>query len=483
MHDRLFSRQFCIGGKWINGDSGDYFNVSNPANSEIVGEVGNANLQVADWAIASAEKAQVFWKSKSGKQRSEILRNWYNRVMEALPDLAFILTKEQGKPLAEAEAEIRYAASFIEWFSEEAKRIYGDTMAHPSPTHRIITLKQPVGVVAAITPWNFPAAMVTRKLAPALAAGCTVVLKPSQHTPLTSLALAQLALEAGLNKGEINVVTSTHSGSIGEKLCTDKRIKKVSFTGSTEIGKRLMGMAAGTVKKLSLELGGNAPFLVFEDADLELAIQGAIASKYRNAGQTCVCTNRFIVHSSKARLFAQRLAEESKKLVLGNGLDQGVQLGPLINEEAVKKVEELVENAISLGAETVLPGKRVDSERLLYQPVVLLNGNSSMQLAREEIFGPVCVIYSFETEVEAIEMANDTPYGLAAYLYTRDLNRFWRISEALEYGIVGINEGIISNEIGPFGGIKESGFGREGSKYGLDEYLVIKYLCLGNINT
>lgn len=482
MDNLLYSRKFCVGGKWIDNKTGEYFKVTNPANFEVVGEVGNADLELVELAISSAEYAQKSWRIKSGKERSEILRRWYNRVMEALPELSLILTKEQGKPLAEAESEIRYAASFIEWFAEEAKRVYGETMPHPSATHRIITIKQPVGVVAAITPWNFPAAMVTRKIAPALAAGCTVVLKPSQYTPLTSLALVQLALEVGMDNGEINVITSTQSALVGEKLCTDKRIRKVSFTGSTETGKKLMGLASGTVKKLSLELGGNAPFIVFEDADLEKAVKGALASKYRNAGQTCVCTNRFLVHHSIAYQFAKRLAEESEKLLVGNGQEPGVQIGPLINESALQKVEELVENALKLGAQMVLKGKRISPQRLYYKPAVLINGNSSMQLAKEEIFGPVSVVYTFDSELEAIAMANDTPYGLAAYLFTTDLNRFWRVSEALEYGIIGVNEGIVSNEVGPFGGIKESGYGREGSKYGIEEYLIIKYICLGQIN-
>ena len=479
MVESFLEGKVFVGGKWVDSASGQFFKVINPADGSHVGLVADCSISQVDEAIIAANSAFIEWKKRSGKQRSQVLRKWFDLVMEHQQELALLLTKEQGKPLAEAEAEIRYAASFIEWFAEEAKRICGDVMQHPLPTHRILTIKQAIGVIAAITPWNFPAAMVTRKLAPALAAGCTVVLKPSQHTPLTALALGELARQAGLNQGELNIVTSSKSSAIGTKLCEDTRIKKISFTGSTEVGKQLMAHSSSTLKKLSLELGGNAPFIVFEDADLEKAVQGAITSKYRNAGQTCVCTNRFLVHRQLAFSFAALLAKESAALKIGNGLEPGIQIGPLINAAAIEKVETLVADALSKGGQIVLDGKRVDAESLYFKPMVITTANESMQLFNEEIFGPVSVIYTFDTEEEAIQMANNTPYGLAAYVYTSDLNRFWRVSEALDFGMVGINEGLISNEVGPFGGVKESGFGREGSKYGIEEYLVQKYLCLG----
>jgi succinate-semialdehyde dehydrogenase/glutarate-semialdehyde dehydrogenase len=479
MIESFLEGKVFVGGKWEVSDSGDFFNVLNPADGSVVGTVADCSLQQTDVAILAANAAILEWKRKSGKQRSLVLRKWFDLVMAHQQELAQLLTKEQGKPIAEAEAEIRYAASFIEWFAEEAKRVYGDVMQHPLPTHRILTIKQPIGVVAAITPWNFPAAMVTRKLAPALAAGCTVVLKPSQHTPLTALALGELARQAGLNQGELNIVTSSKSSAIGAKLCNDTRIKKISFTGSTEVGKQLMAHSASTLKKLSLELGGNAPFIVFEDADLDKAVQGAITSKYRNAGQTCVCTNRFLVQRKLASSFATLLAKESAALKIGNGLEPGVQIGPLINAGAVKKVEALVADAVGKGAQILFEGENTAPHALFFQPMVITDADESMLLSKEEIFGPVSVIYTFDTEEEAIQMANNTPFGLAAYVYTSDLNRFWRVSEALDYGMVGINEGLISNEVGPFGGVKESGFGREGSKYGIEEYLVLKYLCLG----
>jgi succinate-semialdehyde dehydrogenase/glutarate-semialdehyde dehydrogenase len=479
MNESFLEGKVFVGGKWVDSVSGKIFKVYNPADGSLVGSVADFSMQQADEVILAANVAIIEWKKKSGKQRSLVLRKWFDLVIENQQELALILTKEQGKPLAEAEAEIRYAASFIEWFAEEAKRVYGDVMQHPLPSHRILTIKQAIGVVAAITPWNFPAAMVTRKLAPALAAGCTVVLKPSQHTPLTALALGELARQAGLNHGELNIVTSSNSSAIGAKLCEDSRIKKISFTGSTEVGKQFMAHSASSLKKLSLELGGNAPFIVFEDADLNKAVQGAITSKYRNAGQTCVCTNRFLVQRKLASSFADLLAKESAALKIGNGLELGVQIGPLINAAAVEKVQALVADAVGKGAQIVLDGKRVDDQALFVQPIVITAANESMQLSKEEIFGPVSVIYTFDIEEEAIQMANNTPFGLAAYVYTSDLNRFWRVSEALDFGMVGINEGLISNEVGPFGGVKESGFGREGSKYGIDEYLVLKYLCLG----
>ncbi len=479
MIESFLEGKVFVGGKWEVSVSGDFFNVLNPADGSVVGTVADCSLQQTDVAILAANAAILEWKRKSGKQRSLVLRKWFDLVIAHQQELAQLLTKEQGKPIAEAEAEIRYAASFIEWFAEEAKRVYGDVMQHPLPTHRILTIKQPIGVVAAITPWNFPAAMVTRKLAPALAAGCTVVLKPSQHTPLTALALGELARQAGLNQGELNIVTSSKSSAIGAKLCNDTRIKKISFTGSTEVGKQLMAHSASTLKKLSLELGGNAPFIVFEDADLDKAVQGAITSKYRNAGQTCVCTNRFLVQRKLASSFATLLAKESAALKIGNGLEPGVQIGPLINAGAVKKVEALVADAVGKGAQILFEGENTAPHALFFQPMVITHADESMLLSKEEIFGPVSVIYTFDTEEEAIQMANNTPFGLAAYVYTSDLNRFWRVSEALDYGMVGINEGLISNEVGPFGGVKESGFGREGSKYGIEEYLVLKYLCLG----
>lgn len=468
-----------IGGTWIGVSSKQYFDVLNPYNSKSIAKVAECLDSEAERAIMAANSAFLNWKNKSGKQRSVVMRRWFDLVMENLKELAILLTTEQGKPLAEAEAEINYAASFIEWFAEEAKRIGGDVMQHPLPSHRILTFKQAIGVVAAITPWNFPAAMVTRKIAPALAAGCTVVLKPSQYTPLTALALGELARQAGLDNGEINILTSSKSAELGALLCEDVRIKKVSFTGSTEVGKKLMALSASSLKKLSLELGGNAPFIVFEDADIEKAVKGAMLSKYRNAGQTCVCTNRFLIHRKVINSFAARLAKETATLKIGNGLEPGIQIGPLINRSAVEKVESLLADAVSKGAKIALDNKSLAVEGNFQQPVVVTNANDSMQLSKEEIFGPVSVLYSFETEQEAIQIANNTPYGLAAYVYTSDLNRFWRVSEALDFGIIGINEGLVSNEVGPFGGVKESGFGREGSKYGIDEYLALKYLCVG----
>ncbi|HSH41165.1 MAG TPA: NAD-dependent succinate-semialdehyde dehydrogenase, partial [Arenicellales bacterium] len=431
-------------------------------------------------AIEAAEKAWPAWRKLLAKERASILRKWFNLIMENQEDLARLMTLEQGKPLAESRGEVAYGASFIEWFAEEAKRVYGDTIHHPLPGKRIVVLKQPIGVSAAITPWNFPAAMITRKCAPALAVGCTTVVKPAEDTPLTALALADLGERAGIPPGVLNVVTGAPQ-AIGGELTSNPVVRKLSFTGSTEVGKLLIEQSASTVKKVSMELGGNAPFIVFDDADIDAAVEGAMASKFRNTGQTCVCANRILVQEGVYNEFAERLAEAVSGLKVGPGTEEGVNQGPLINQEALEKVEYHVRDAASKGAGVMVGGERHELGGTFYQPTVLRDVTRDMALNSEETFGPVAPLLSFKSEEEAVRIANDTPYGLASYFYSRDIARVWRVAESLEYGIVAINEGIFSNEVAPFGGVKESGIGREGSKYGIDEYLELKYLCMGNI--
>ncbi|MDH3314387.1 MAG: NADP-dependent succinate-semialdehyde dehydrogenase [Gammaproteobacteria bacterium] len=480
-NDALFRQQCYINGAWVDADDGEVIEVNNPATGEIIGTVPSLKTKETRGAIEAANAAWGEWRSKTGKERCNILRKWYNLMMENQEDLAILMTTEQGKPLAESRGEIAYAASFIEWFGEEAKRIYGDVINHPLPGKRIVVLKQPIGVVASITPWNFPAAMITRKCAPALAAGCPVVIRPASYTPFSALALAELAHQAGIPKGVLNVITGPASVQ-GKELTSNPIVRKLSFTGSTEIGKKLMQQCAGTVKKVSLELGGNAPFIVFDDADLDAAVQGAMASKYRNTGQTCVCANRILVQDSVYDSFAKKLVEAAKQLKVGNGLEDGMQQGPLIDMRAVEKVEEHIADATSKGAKVIAGGKRHKLGGTFFEPTVLADVTTDMLVTNDETFGPVAPLFRFKNEDEAIAMANATQYGLASYFYARDMGRIWRVSEALEYGIVGINEGIISNEVAPFGGIKESGIGREGSKYGIDDFVEIKYLCMGGVD-
>ncbi|AYG70973.1 MULTISPECIES: NAD-dependent succinate-semialdehyde dehydrogenase [unclassified Rhizobium] len=474
----LLRSQCFIGGEWRDADDGRVIDVTNPADGSVVASVPRMGAGETQRAIESAEQAQSAWKALSGKERAAVLRKWFELLIENQDDLAAIMTAEQGKPLTEAKGEIAYAASYIEWFGEEAKRIYGDTIPAPASDKRIVVIKQPIGVCAAITPWNFPAAMITRKAGPALAVGCTMVIKPASQTPLSALALCVLAERAGVPKGVLSCVTGS-AGEIGEELTSNPIVRKLSFTGSTEIGKVLMAQCAATVKRTSMELGGNAPFIVFDDADVEAAVKGAIASKYRNAGQTCVCANRFLVQSGIYDAFVTRLSEVVSRLNVGDGFAPGVQIGPLIDDKALEKVEELVSDALRHGGRVAAGGRRHPLGRSFYQPTVIADVSPESQIFGEEIFGPVAPIFRFETESEAIQLANKTQFGLAAYFYGRDISRVWRVAEALEYGIVGINEGMISTEVAPLGGVKESGNGREGSKYGMDDYLEIKYLCMG----
>ncbi len=482
LKDEFLLRQRCyIRGAWIDADSGKTIQVTNPASGEVIGTVPNAGAAETRRAIEAAEDAMPAWRARTAKERAAILRKWFELMMANQEDLATLMTAEQGKPLTESRGEIAYAAAFIEWFSEEAKRVYGDTIPGYTADKRILVLKEPIGVVAAITPWNFPAAMITRKAGPALAAGCTVVLKPASQTPYSALALAELGERAGLPHGVFNVVTGD-ARAVGGELTSNPVVRKVTFTGSTEIGKLLMAQSATTVKKVSLELGGNAPFIVFDDADVDAAVQGAIASKYRNTGQTCVCTNRFLVQDGIHDLFARKLAEAVNKLKVGNGLQAEVQQGPLIDQKAVAKVEEHIADAVAKGARVAAGGARHPLGGNFFQPTVLTGASREMALAREETFGPVAPIFRFKTEKEAVELANDTEFGLASYFYTKDLARAFRVSEALEYGMVGLNTGLISTEVAPFGGVKESGVGREGSKYGIEDFLTIKYVCIGGIS-
>lgn len=469
-----------INGKWLEALSKNRYSVNNPYDGSLVGTVPDMGAGETAEAIDAAYSAYKIWRSYSAGRRAKILRRWYDLQIENTDDLALLLTTEQGKPLAEAKGEISYGASFVEWFAEEARRVYGDVIPGHGSDKRITVIKQPVGVVAAITPWNFPNAMITRKVAPALAAGCTVVIKPAEDTPLSALALAVLAEQAGFPPGVFNVITTGNPAEVGEELTSSPIVRKLSFTGSTEIGKLLMKKCADTVKKVSLELGGNAPFIVFDDADIDAAVEGAIASKYRNAGQTCVCANRLFAQVGIYEEFTRKLSEAVRRQKVGSGLEEGVTIGPLINNEAMQKVERLVADAKEKGA-LVMTGGAKRQNGNFFEPTVLTNVNFDMAISREEIFGPVAPVFSFETEEEVIEMANNTPFGLASYFYGRDYARIWRVAEALEYGMVGINTGMISTTVAPFGGIKESGFGREGSKYGMDDYLEIKYMCWGGV--
>jgi succinate-semialdehyde dehydrogenase/glutarate-semialdehyde dehydrogenase len=468
-----------IGGEWVT--SKDTFPVVDPATGAEIARVPNLGAAEATAAIDAAEKAFPAWSKKTAKERAQILKRWFELIIADTEPLAQLMTAEQGKPLTESRGEVAYGASFVEWFAEEGKRAYGKTIPTTMAGKRFITIKQPVGVVAAIAPWNFPIAMITRKIAPALAAGCTAVVKPAEDTPLCALAVAKLALDAGVPPGVFNVVTTMKAPEVGKILCEDSRVRKLSFTGSTEVGKILYRQCASNVKKLTLELGGNAPLLVFDDADLSQAVAGAMASKYRNAGQTCVCANRIFVQAGIYDRFAEALAAEVKKLKVGPGREAGTVIGPLINADAVKKVESLVADATSKGAKVVLGGKGAAAGPLFYEPSVITGVTTAMTIAHEEIFGPVASLIRFETEEEAVRLANDTPFGLAAYLFSRDIGRAWRVAEQLDAGMVGVNEGIFSNETVPFGGVKESGLGREGAAEGLDEYLETKFICLGGI--
>jgi succinate-semialdehyde dehydrogenase/glutarate-semialdehyde dehydrogenase len=479
---KLLRQQCYIGGAWVDADDGTVVEVTNPATGEMLASVPKMGEGETRRAIASANAALPEWRGRTAKERAAILRRWSDLMLENQDDLASLMTCEQGKPFAEAKGEITYAASFVEWFAEEGKRVYGEIIPEPTRDRRIVVIKEPIGVCAAITPWNFPSAMITRKAAPALAAGCTMVVKPAKATPLSALALAELAERAGIPAGVFSVVTG-ESTAIGGEMTSNSVVRKLTFTGSTEVGKLLMAQCAGTVKKVSLELGGNAPFIVFDDANLDAAVEGAIASKYRNAGQTCVCANRFLVQEGIYGVFAERLTRAVEELKVGPGLDDGVTQGPLIDMQAVVKVEAHIADATAKGAKLVIGGKRHALGGTFFEPTVLTDVTRDMAVTHEETFGPVAPLFRFKTEDEAIAMANDTEFGLASYFYSRDIGRIWRISEGLEYGIVGVNVGIISNEVAPFGGMKESGIGREGSHFGIDEFLEVKYLCIGGIDS
>jgi succinate-semialdehyde dehydrogenase / glutarate-semialdehyde dehydrogenase len=482
LKDAKLLRELCfIDGKWTPADNGAALDVNNPATAEKLGSVPNMGAAETRRAIAAAAAALPAWRARTAKERAVIMRRWFDLMIVHQDDLATLMTAEQGKPLAESKVEIAYAASFIEWFAEEAKRLYGDIIPGHQADKRIMVLRQPVGVVAAITPWNFPAAMITRKAGPALAAGCTLVCKPATQTPYSALALAELADRAGVPAGVFNMITGS-AAAIGGEMTANPLVRKLTFTGSTEVGKKLMAQCAGTVKKLSLELGGNAPFIVFDDADLDAAVQGALASKYRNTGQTCVCANRLLVQAGVYGEFAAKLKAAVAQLRVGDGLAGATDQGPLIDAKAVAKVEEHIQDALAKGAKVLLGGKRHALGGSFFEPTILTDVTPKMLVAREETFGPVAPLFKFETEAEAIAMANDTEFGLAAYIYTRDLARSWRVSEAVEYGIVGLNTGIISTEVAPFGGVKESGTGREGSKYGILDYTEIKYICVGGVS-
>lgn len=475
LNDQSLLKDKClIDGKWQAAEDNAKIAVTNPADGEIVGHVPSLTAKQIEGAINASEKAFKSWRALPAAKRSALLRKWFDLMIEHADDLAMIMTCEQGKPLKEARGEILYAASFVEWFAEEAKRTYGDTIPSPQVNQRITVIKQPIGVTAAITPWNFPAAMITRKAAPALAAGCTMIVRPASLTPLTALALGELAQKAGIPAGVLQIVTGK-SSSIGKVLTESQIVRKLSFTGSTEVGRALMAECAPTIKRISLELGGNAPFIVFDDADLDAAVKGAIACKYRNAGQTCVCANRILVQSGVYDEFTEKLKQAVQALKVGNGINSTTDIGPLIEESALKKVDEHIADAVEKGGKLVLGGKRLGG--LFYEPTIMTNITSDMRFAHEETFGPVAPLFKFDNESEAIEMANDTIFGLAAYFYTRDFARAVRVSEALEYGMVGHNTGLISNEVAPFGGVKQSGIGREGSKYGIEEYMETKYIC------
>lgn len=473
----IFEKSF-VNGEWIN-ESTSKFEVINPADLSVIAMVYDENRTFVKKAINIAQSAFKSWKKTSVKERSTLLMKWYDLIIQNKHEIATIMTLESGKPLAESLGEIEYGASYIQWFAEEAKRNYGDVIPGFTSEKRIMVLKEPVGVVGAITPWNFPIAMITRKIAPALAVGCTVVIRPSEETPLTALAINYLAHKAGFPNGVINTVVGTNASEMGKELCENSKVAKISFTGSTVVGKILMQQCSDSLKKLSLELGGNAPFIVFDDADLDLAVKGAIAGKFRFGGQTCVCVNRILVQENVYDTFVEKFTEATKHLKIGNGLNTDTQIGPLINQRAIARMQEMIQDATSKGGEIKLGGNFVAPQ--FFEPTIIANANDKMLFAKNEIFGPIAPIFKFKTEEEAIEMANDTIYGLASYFYTKDLNRTWRVREALEYGIVGINDGLISSEMVPFGGVKQSGQGREGSKYGMDYYVDIKYICIGNI--
>ncbi|SUB24295.1 NAD-dependent succinate-semialdehyde dehydrogenase [Avibacterium avium] len=475
----LIKTKGYINGEYVENAEGKTFAVLNPATQQEICQVADLGVAETEQAILAAEQAQKKWKQVLPKERANILTRWYELVLQHQEELAQIISLEQGKPIAESRGEVLYGASFIQWFAEEAKRIQGDMLPSDKSNHRLMAMKQPVGVVAAITPWNFPNAMITRKSAPALAAGCAVVLKPAPETPLSALALAELASQAGLPKGLLNVIPTTQVVDVGKVLTESPIIRKLTFTGSTKVGKLLMAQSASTVKKLSLELGGNAPALVFDDADLDSAVEGVFASKFRNAGQTCICTNRIYVQAGIYEAFVQKFCEKVQQIKLGEANQPGVTMGPLIRQSAVEKVQRHIDDALQKGAKLVLGGKPADLGGTFFQPTVLADVNQTMLVAKEETFAPLAPIFKFETEEQAIAMANETEFGLAAYFFTQNINRIWRVSEALEYGIVGINEGLVTNEFAPFGGVKESGIGREGSHYGIDEFLELKYLCLG----
>ena len=477
---RLFHDRAYIDGAWLEADGGGRIDVDNPADGSILGSVPDMGTAETKRAIDAANAALPAWRALPAKERSRILRKWYDLIMANADDLALLLTTEQGKPLAEAKGEIAYGASFVEWFAEEAKRVYGDMIPSPTNDRRLLVMKQPIGVVGAITPWNFPTAMITRKVSPGLAAGCTFVLKPAEQTPFSALALAELAERAGMPKGVLNIVTGD-AVAIGKELCASPIVRKITFTGSTEVGRILMRQSADTIKKMSLELGGNAPFIVFDDADLDAAAEGALASKYRNAGQTCVCANRIYVQDTVHDAFAAKLAEKVKALKVGRGTESGVNIGPLIDGNGLAKVEEHVADAVAKGAQVVTGGKRHSLGGLFYEPTILTGMSASMKVTREETFGPVAPLFRFKDDAQAVALANDSEFGLCAYFYSRDVGRIFRAAEALEAGIVGVNVGIISNEVAPFGGVKQSGLGREGSKYGIEDFLEIKYVCLGGM--
>ncbi|WP_284091007.1 NAD-dependent succinate-semialdehyde dehydrogenase [Acinetobacter pittii] len=477
----LFRQQAFVAGKWCDADHQQTSEILNPATLEIIGTVPNMGKAEAERAIEAAKEAWPLWKNKTAKDRSIILKKWFDLIISNADDLAFILTSEQGKPLAEAKGEILYAASFIEWFAEEAKRVYGDIIPSPYPDARIVVNKQPIGVVAAITPWNFPAAMITRKVAPALAAGCPCIVKPAPETPFTALALVDLAVQAGVPAEIFSVITGD-AAHIGDAIFESDFVRKFTFTGSTPVGKMLLERSAKTLKKVSLELGGNAPFIVFDDADLDAAIEGALIAKFRNAGQTCVCVNRFLVQAGIYEKFIAALSQKIQNFNIGNGLEAGHDIGPLINANAVKKVEAHIQDALDKNGRLVVGGKKHKAGELFFEPTLIADVTADMDVATQETFGPLAAVFKFETEQQAVEMANATEFGLAAYCYTKDLGRAWRMSEQLEYGMVGINKGLISNEVAPFGGIKQSGLGREGSKYGIEDYLEIKYTLFGGLN-
>jgi succinate-semialdehyde dehydrogenase/glutarate-semialdehyde dehydrogenase len=476
----LFRQQAYVGGRWCDADNGATTEVNNPATGEILGTVPRMGRAETRRSIEAAKHAWTDWRRRPARERSGFLRKWHDLMLANVDDLGKLMTAEQGKPLAEAKGEVAYAAGFIEWFAEEAKRVYGDTIPSPWQDRRLVVIKEPIGVCAAITPWNFPAAMITRKLGPALAAGCTFVAKPAQATPFSALALAVLAERAGVPAGVFSVLTGS-SREIGGEMTSNPDVRKVTFTGSTEVGRTLMKQSADTIKKLSLELGGNAPFIVFDDADLDAAVTGAIASKYRNAGQTCVCVNRVYVQSGVYDAFSAKLVAAVKGLKVGNGLEPGVLQGPLIDKAAVEKVEEHIQDAVSRGARVLTGGKRHSLGGTFFEPTVLADVPGDAKVAREETFGPLAPLFRFETDEEAIRLANDTEFGLASYFYSRDIGRIWRVAEAMESGMVGINTGMVSTEVAPFGGVKQSGLGREGSHYGIDEFVEVKYLCFGGI--